>query len=120
MATTKPIVIDVTVTCERSMSNRSVLCIRTCTCAAEKAKKRKADKYADMYAKIKYEFVGFAVKVGGRLGPGAAAFLGRLREWCEAKEGRRAVPELVNWSCPRPSFTSYWRQRTVAERFNYT
>jgi hypothetical protein len=106
LATTKPIVIDVTVTCERSVSNRSVLW------AAEKAEKRKADKYADMYAKINYEFVGFAVEVGGRLGPGAAAFFGRLRDRWEAKEGRRAVPELANWSCP--SFTSYWRQRTVA------
>ena len=80
----------------------------------ELAEKRKADKYADMYAKIDYEFVGFAVEVGGRLGPGAAAFFGRLRDRWEAKEGRRAVPELANWSCP--SFTSYWRQRAVAAR----
>ena len=105
-ATSKPTVVDVTVTSERAIRNRSL------ACAAEDAEKRKNDKYADLYARINYEFVGFAVEVGGRLGPSASTFLGKLRERWESKMGRRAVPEDANWSCP--SFTSYWRQRIVA------
>jgi hypothetical protein len=106
LATSKPTVVDVTVTSERAIRNRSL------ACAAEDAEKRKNDKYADLYARINYEFVGFAVEVGGRLGPSASTFLGKLRERWESKMGRRAVPEDANWSCP--SFTSYWRQRIVA------
>lgn len=100
-----PTVIDLTVISERVTTN-----VRD-EWPARSAETRKVTKYVVMYDKISYNFRGFAVEIGGRLGPAAEELIGMAQKlWWELK-GKKAVPAGSNWTCP--SFASYWRQRMV-------
>ena len=103
--TSKPMVLDVTVISERVTSNRRD------EWPAKTAEEKKRAKYSVMYDTISYDFDGFAIEIGGRLGPAAEALLCRLQKLWWDKMGKAALPDEANWTCP--SFASYWRQRLV-------
>ena len=108
----KPLVIDLTIVNERASTHLSH------PWPAEFAEMHKRGEYGDMYDKIAYDFRGFGMEVGGRLGPEAEELIQLAQGlWWEAN-GKKALPAGANWTCP--SFSSYWRQRMVGEvqRFN--
>ena len=79
---------------------------------SKSAEARKVTKYASMYSKISYDFKGFSVEIGGRLGPMAEELIADAQKMWLDLMGKDAVPDGANWTCP--SFSSYWRQRFVS------
>ena len=105
-------VLDVTVVSERVTTNRRD------EWPAKTAEEKKHAKYSLMYDKISYDFDGFAIEIGGRLGPAAEDLLTQLQKLWWNKMGKAALPDGANWTCP--SFTSYWRQRLVGAAQGWT
>ena len=103
-----PTVIDLTVVSEAVVTNSRDMHPAK-TAEVNKVGPRKG--YTEMYKKIGYEFRGFGIEIGGRLGPDAEGLIQIAKEMWWAVKGKSALPDGANWTCP--SFTSYWRQRLV-------
>ena len=78
--------------------------------AAEERKRNGPNKYESMYDKIGYGFRGFAVEVGGRLGPEAESLI-RWAQGAWLRRGELDPPEGSDWTCP--TFATYWRRRII-------
>jgi hypothetical protein len=56
-----------------------------------------------MYSKISYDFKGFSVEIGGRLGPMAEELIADAQKMWLDLMGKDAVPDGANWTCPSRS-----------------